>query len=366
MRQTRLREILFLVTFWTLAAFFIVTFEGAVREFQPIRPGLPYSYARDITVVLLVTIGAGTAMACFEVLYLSQALRKRPFGTTLLVKTGFFLSCIIVFTTLAVFLIQSGVRGRPPWDAAVLGGVAAYWSSARSVLGVVYWGFVVLFSLFVLQVSEKFGQGVLINFLLGRYHRPKQERRIFMFMDLKSSTTYAEQLGHIRYSRLIQDCFYDLTDVVADHGALIYQYVGDEVVLTWDLYGGIEGGNCIRIFDAYDEALQGRATHYETEYGFVPEFKAGLNAGLVTVAEVGEIKKELAYHGDVLNTAARIQGKCNALGRRLLVSEELRTLVGGRSGYEFTLLGETQLKGKTQPVRIYGARATNGSRREPA
>ncbi len=79
-----------------------------------------------------------------------------------------------------------------------------------------------------------------------------------------------------------------------------------------------------------------------------------MNAGLVTGAEVGEIKKELAYHGDVLNTAARIQGKCNELGQRLLVSETLKELMAGVTEHAFNLMGEAQLKGKAQPVRIYG------------
>ncbi|MHA1992727.1 MAG: hypothetical protein ACW98A_17360 [Candidatus Hodarchaeales archaeon] len=66
----------------------------------------------------------------------------------------------------------------------------------------------------------------MLNFILGKYHHPKEEKRTFMFMDLKSSTTYAEKLGHIEYNKLIQDCFFDLTDVVAENNANIYQYVG--------------------------------------------------------------------------------------------------------------------------------------------
>jgi adenylate cyclase len=84
-------------------------------------------------------------------------------------------------------------------------------------------------ALFILQVSDKFGQGVLISFLLGKYYRPKEDDRIFMFMDLKSSTTSAEKLGHIKYSQFIQDCFFDITDVITKYDAKIYQYVGDEL-----------------------------------------------------------------------------------------------------------------------------------------
>ncbi len=357
MQRTRIREVVFLVTVWVLAAAFIVTFEGAVKQFQSMEPGRPYSLGTQLGVAVVVTAVAGLLMSTFHVGYLSRVLRRRPFGFTLLVTTGFYLARILFFISIAVVWIRARELGVGVLEQNLVAALVAYWGSAEALLTVVYWGGVLLVSFFVVQVSEKFGQGVLVNFLLGRYHRPKEENRIFMFLDLKSSTTTAEQLGHIEYSLLIQDCFYDLTDVVAQHRAMIYQYVGDEVVLTWDVEGGVERADCIRIFHAYNEALRLRSEHYEARYGLVPQFKAGVNAGLVTVAEVGEIKKELAYHGDVLNTAARIQGKCNELGRRLLVSEALKELVEERGDYAFNPMGEVQLKGKAKPVRVFDVAA---------
>jgi adenylate cyclase len=225
--------------------------------------------------------------------------------------------------------------------------------TARVIATFVYWGIACILALFILQINEKFGQGVLFNFLMGKYHKPKEDKRIFMFMDLKSSTTYAEKLGHIKYSQLIQDCFYDLTDIVLAHEAKIYQYVGDEVVLSWDVDKGINHENCLKTFFAYDRLLHSKSAYYENKYGVIPEFKAGLNLGAVTVAEVGEIKKELAYHGDVLNTAARIQGRCNEYQKKLLVSEKIKSYFEKQPSYGFEFLGDVILKGKEKPVNIY-------------
>jgi adenylate cyclase len=208
-------------------------------------------------------------------------------------------------------------------------------------------------ALFILQVSDKFGQGVLISFLLGKYHRPKEDDRIFMFMDLKSSTTYAEKLGHIKYSQFIQDCFFDITDVITKYDAKIYQYVGDEVVLSWSIKEGIEHGHCINTFFAYDTLIKSKKNYYQNKYGIIPEFKAGLHLGKVTVAEVGEIKKELAYHGDVLNTAARIQGKCNDFQKRLLISESMKTKLENQHLFDFSGIGDVRLKGKAKSLNLY-------------
>ena len=198
---------------------------------------------------------------------------------------------------------------------------------------------------------------MLINFLLGKYHRPKEDKRIFMFMDLKSSTAYAEKLGHIKYSQLLQDCFFDLTDIVLAYEAKIYQYVGDEVVLSWDLDEGINHENCLKTFFEYDHLLKNKGEYYKNKYGFIPEFKAGLNLGSVTVAEVGEIKKELAYHGDVLNTASRIQSKCNIFNKKLLISEQVKSSFQNIGSFSFEFLGDTPLKGKENPVNIYSVNA---------
>ena len=99
--------------------------------------------------------------------------------------------------------------------------------------------------------------------------------------------------------------------------------------------------------------IRGRSKYYEGKYGMIPAFKAGLSSGYATVAEVGELKKELAYHGDVLNTASRIQGICNKYNKSLLISEELENNLKFDSNYNKELIGSVELKGKLQPVNIY-------------
>jgi len=174
-----------------------------------------------------------------------------------------------------------------------------------------------------------------------------------MFLDLRSSTSIAEQLGHIHYSLLIQDCFYDLTEVVSKREAQIYQYVGDEIVLTWEMEKGLRNLNCLNAYYDYDNVLKMKKEYYTEKYGFIPEFKAGLDSGLITVAEVGEIKKELAYHGDVLNSASRIQGMCNQYKSKVLISERLKNRLAGYMEKGFDLIGNFQLKGKNKAMKVY-------------
>ena len=203
------------------------------------------------------------------------------------------------------------------------------------------------------EMSEKFDPGVLIHFLLGKYRQPKEEERVFLFMDLKGSTPVAEKLGHVRYSQFIQACFADLTESVSRHQAEIYQYVGDEVVLTWRMETGLAGANCVETYFHFRQTLTRRANDYLKTYGVVPEFKAGLHMGRVTVAEVGILKRDIAFHGDVVNTASRIQSKGNAFGKPLLLSASLAGRLGQHGDFGVEAIGTVTLRRKATGVNLY-------------
>jgi len=96
----------------------------------------------------------------------------------------------------------------------------------------ILWGTI---TLFLLQVNDKFGSGILLKFLAGNYHQPKKEERIFMFMDMRSSTTIAEKIGNEKYFNLLNDVFADITNTIINYEGEIYQYVGDEIVISWSI-----------------------------------------------------------------------------------------------------------------------------------
>jgi adenylate cyclase len=357
LNKDKLNKIIFLVSFWVFTALFFLFYDWAIIFFDPAIAAFnlipDYDLRSLIISTLLATIVGGIFIASIEVLFFSKLLRKKPFGLSLLIKTAFYMTNIIFFTSMATIIGKAMKLEIPIFHEDIMQMYLAFLSSPRLWSIWIFWGLSVILALFILQISEKLGQGVLVNYLLGKYHRPREEVRIFMFLDLKSSTTHAEQLGHIRYSQLIQDCFYELTEVVTRQEAQIYQYVGDEIVLTWDIEHGLKNLNCLNAYYDYDNVLKEKKDYFLKKYGLVPEFKAGLDSGLITVAEVGEIKKELAYHGDVLNSASRIQGMCNQYHSQLLLSERLKNRLAGYMEKGFALIGNIKLKGKHEAMKVY-------------
>jgi len=202
--------------------------------------------------------------------------------------------------------------------------------------------------------SQQIGKGAFWKLLSGYYHQPREVEKIFLFVDLESSTRYAEELGHRRYSDFIQECFRLLTDPVILTRARIFQYVGDQVVITWDAGKPSNFSRAVDFFFLFLGELEKQKSYFEKKYKLSPVFTASLNAGKVMAVEVGEIKHELAYHGDVLNTAARIQKQCKQYHKPLLATEDFVTILSGSgSVYPSKFIEEVILDGKGRPARIY-------------
>jgi len=98
----------------------------------------------------------------------------------------------------------------------------------------------------------------------------------------------------------------------------------------------------------------GKRLDWDTEnFGLLPAFKAGFYIGKVTTGEIGALKKEIIFTGDVLNSAARIQGLCNQYKVDLLISGDLKICLDLDSEFKFISLGINELRGKMESIELY-------------
>ena len=197
--------------------------------------------------------------------------------------------------------------------------------------------------------------------MVGYYQKPREENLIFMFLDLKSSTAFAEKLGHERYSDFIQDCFKFLSNPLLLTYGNIYQFVGDEVIVTWSANKSNNYKKAVDFFFLFINELNAQKDYFEKKYELTPVFTASINAGKVMAAEVGEIRRELAFHGDVLNTAARIQKQCKKYHKDILVTQSFaEELKKYKNGYCINYLDKVKLVGKVNKVALFDvSKSTN-------
>lgn len=126
-----------------------------------------------------------------------------------------------------------------------------------------------------------------------------------------------------------------------------------KIVISWKIKNSQTYNFAIQCFFEMQKSLAKKQDWYVKEYGIYPTFKAGIHSGEVTTGEIGALKKEIFFTGDVLNTTSRIQSLCSAYNCNLLVSKNIINSIEDNSEFEFSKIDESVLKGKVQPVDIY-------------
>jgi adenylate cyclase len=203
-------------------------------------------------------------------------------------------------------------------------------------------------------MNRMIGANVLGYFVAGVYHRPKAEERIFLFMDLAGSTQLAERLGSARYFELLRRIVDELSEPVLETDGEIYQYAGDEVVITWPMQAGLRGANCVRCFFLIREAVARNRDRYQREFEALPAFRGGLHGGRVTGGELGDLRRQIVFVGDILNTAARLEEYAKRTDFDLVASGAVLEHLALPAGIAATPCGELALRGKEASVAAYG------------
>ena len=287
------------------------------------------------------------------VFFLQSWIRNRSYSRGLLYGMALYIVLFFLMTFLQnYFVVDSMWDGKKTFSILYVEGLKDYFLTYEFVRNFTFWLWVLAGTLITLFINDKYGPGVFIKFLSGKYFEPKSEQRIFMFLDLKGSTQIAEKIGEQKYFRFLQRIFKDITPVLLSTKAEVYQYVGDEIVLSWSIKNGTKNLNCIRCYQNISELLSKSKALYARNFGAIPEFKAGLHVGSATVGEIGVLKRDIVYSGDVLNTTARIQSACNTFRVSLLLSEELLNYLP-KDALNTKSMGKVELRGKSVALSLY-------------
>ncbi len=302
--------------------------------------------------ILCAIIGGITAyvMAVVETRPLSRRVRRSGRGGDLLVRTvlygGVAFSAVAVSYLILQFLFPEFFRAasRPPFVEILT--YPQFW---------IFVGLLLLASLainFFLHLRLVVGAPHLRALFIGRYREPVLEQRVFVFIDLVDSTSIAQEIGALQFTHFKHDFFSDLSDAVLDTEGQIIQYVGDEVMLSWTSAAARLTGGPLNFLALARTRLEGREEHYLQTYGFTPRFRTGVHAGEVVVAEVGDVRRDIVYSGDVVNTAARLLQACRPSGVTLLISREAHDLMPEAFRQNFEAREAIELRGRAEPLHV--------------
>lgn len=336
----RFRRVLYIAMFWTSIDIIV----SLLNNYQFLNS--PLSLLVRTCLVFLMSL----VMGYMFVFTLRGIFRDSSLWVNFLAKTFILLLAALLMTFLVHFVDNKFIIGLSTKDSFytfVNETLRINWLLKRTL----YWIVLFVVTQLYIEINDKYSPGVFFDILAGKYLTPKIENRIVMFLDLKDSTPIAEKLGHEKYFVFIRDFIFHISMGLIEHGGIIYQYVGDEIVVSW-LYNKKSAKNSLRAVIEARKNIQKNSESFRRRFDIIPEFRVGIHVGDVTVGEIGVIKRDLAMSGDTMNTTARIRSACNELNQKFIVSKDFVDC-GDLKLWQTESLGMVELKGKASGLELF-------------
>lgn len=176
--------------------------------------------------------------------------------------------------------------------------------------------------------------------------------------DLRGFTSLSETLGSDQMYAVMNSVFKVFSDLVVANQGTIKDYAGDAIYAFWEhglMPNAEKARHACTAALAQLAALPQIAAELAENIPEAAQLRVGwgVTTGMVTVSQYGSRAADLAVLGDSTNLAFRISGLANKdLPAPIVMDETTKMLVA--NGYQLASLGEHAIKGKRQPVPLYG------------
>jgi class 3 adenylate cyclase len=167
------------------------------------------------------------------------------------------------------------------------------------------------------------------------------------------STALAENMDPEDWTLIMNRAFDLLSPVIIEkYEGAIARLLGDAILAFFGAPVAHEDDPVRAVRAALDLLEESRkyAAEVRAQHGIEFAVRVGLNTGPVVVGDVGsDLKFEYTAMGDAVNLAARMQAAARPMSA--LISENTYRFVAPL--FDVTDLGPIEVKGKTEPVRVY-------------
>ena len=181
----------------------------------------------------------------------------------------------------------------------------------------------------------------------------KRQELTVIFTDLEEFTKMIEETEPAKVLPLLNRYLDGLCRIVLEHGGTIDKIIGDAVLA---FFGApleqqdhpARGMACVLALDAFCCAFREEEASRALNFG---KTRIGIHTGIAVVGNFGgEVFFDYTAHGDVVNTAARMESINKQLGTRMCVSGDT---VRYCPEVEFRPIGTLVLKGKTSGITAF-------------
>jgi adenylate cyclase len=208
------------------------------------------------------------------------------------------------------------------------------------------------------RLSQFFSPQVLREVVRHRHQRSLGSRRrlvTVLFADIRGFTALSEKLEPEEVAEMLREYLTEMTEVVFKHGGTVDKYIGDCVMALYNV--PFEDPDHVRnamrtALELQERTLQVSA-HWEGRLGAAIRSGIGINTGDAVVGTMGSRQRlEYTAIGDTINLASRLESLTKEHGVAIIISEFTQQRL--RDEFLTRELGQVTVRGKTQPVKIYG------------
>lgn len=305
---------------WT-NLFALIRFSGWDKMDQVIDQG-GVSLPESLAIANLGAFILGALTALFEVrkrrLFKSQLLWRN----INLIRITVFLVVLLFSSLISCFII---ISLEEIWSAnQILPRYMEVISSSAFRIVNLFLAIVVIINVALLSFMDWHGSATFTSILTGKVYITNRENRVFLFIDLNSSTDISSKIGYKKYSQLIETCFDELRTLARKYESEIYEYVGDEMILTWLSTKAFNKNACIQLFLDFKSVLNARSKEFESRFGVIPSFKAAVSMGDVLSSVSGSAQKRKAFYGQPLHQTSRMLGIGKKYGRDFVCTQAIQ------------------------------------------
>ena len=265
-RRYRFNTILSIAILWTIVDIIVVLIFNSLPRTNKLGALL----LRE-----LIVLGASIGMGYLLVVELRRVFRDINLLAAFLIKSVVLIVAAFLINLL-LYAINSITLMGVPLSESFHHFYEDFSDIHRLLQKILYWLILFVITQLIIELNEKYSPGVFMDILLGKYVHPKIEKRIVMFMDLKDSTPIAEKLGSQQYFRFIREFIYHISNALIEYGGRIYQYVGDEIVVSW-VYNEANSKKCIKALIQARRNINRHHEHFRKSFTCGPPMFLGIS-----------------------------------------------------------------------------------------